>query len=67
MRDPGNEVGTPQVCKILDVSRLLNVFLGFNWSNSQSLPNFQQHFCKFPFDSGVVICILLWLKCQVDD
>ena len=34
-----------------------NAFLGFNWNNSQSLPNFEQHFCNPSFDSGVVICI----------
>ena len=34
-----------------------NAFLGFNWNNSQSLPNFEQHFCNPSFDSGLVICI----------
>ena len=48
---------TPQVFEILNVSRLLNAFLCFIWNNSQSLPNFQQHFCNPLFDSGIVICI----------
>ena len=52
------ETETPQVFEILNVSRLLNAFLCFNWNNSQSLPNFQQHFCNPSFDSGIVICIL---------
>ena len=46
-----------QAFEILDIFRLLNAFLGFNRSNSQSLPNFQQHLCNPSFDSGVVICI----------
>ena len=48
---------TPQVFEILDVFLLANAFLGFIWNNSQSLPNFQQHFCNPSFDLGVVICI----------
>ena len=48
---------TPQIFEILDVFLLLNAFLGFTWNNSQSLPNFQQHFFNPSFDSGVVICI----------
>ena len=48
---------TPQVFEILDVFLLLNAFLGFTRNNSQSLPNFQQHFCNPSFDSGVVICL----------
>ena len=48
---------TPQVFEILDVFRLLNALLSLNWNKSQSLPNFQQHFCNPLFDSGLVICI----------
>ena len=56
---------TPQVFEILNVSRLLNVFLCFIWNNSQSLPNLRQHFCNPSFDSGVVICIFRFVVVQM--
>ena len=48
--------------EMLDVFRFLNALLGFNWNNSQSLPNFQQHFCNPLFYSGLVIGIMCLIK-----
>ena len=51
--------------EILNVSRLRNAFLCFIWNNSQSLPNFRQHFCNPSFDSGGLICIFRFVVVEM--